>query len=43
MAGVYRLSPTDPLWAASLPPGCTPRLRPAAEAGRTKRDLVAVG
>ena len=31
---VYKLSPADPLFSGTLPPGCRPRLRPAREAGR---------
>jgi hypothetical protein len=42
---VYKGRPGDPLFAATLPPGCQPRLRPAREAGRRKdpeKELAAV-
>ncbi len=38
---VYRLQPDDPRYDATLPAGCSPRLRPAREAGR-RRALLAV-
>jgi GNAT superfamily N-acetyltransferase len=38
---VYKARPGDPLYDATLPPGCEPRLRPAAEAGRRKEKALA--
>lgn len=38
---VYKARPGDPLHAATLPPGCEPRLRPAAEAGRRREKALA--
>ena len=42
---VYKIRSDDPLYGATLPPGCEPRLRPATDAARRKepeKKLMAV-